>query len=297
MMVKSSLQGVLTVYNKRDGGQFTEEDQRLLAIIAAQSAQVVENARLYEEEQALHRMKEEVRLASKIQIDLLPKTSPKIAGYDVAGKSVPAQVVGGDYFDFIPMDENRWALCVGDVSGKGLPASLLMANLQATLRGQTLLNASAKVTLQRSNKLLHQSTSSEKFVTLFYGILDPQNHTFSFSNAGHDNPFLISLQQEPRRLSTGGLVLSIMEDFPYEEESIPLASGDTIVIYSDGITEAVNPHQEQFGDARIAAIVKEHPNSTSTELIEHIVNAVKAYSGTAPQMDDMTLLVIRRVAN
>src|SRR5712692_6084662 len=149
MMVKSALKGILAVYNKKDGKIFTEGDQRLLAIIAAQSAQVVENARLYEEEQALFRMQEEVRLAARIQLDLLPKSPPEIKGYDIAGKSVPAQLVGGDYFDFIPTHDYRLALSVGDVSGKGLPASLLMASLQATLRGQTMVSSFAKECVRR----------------------------------------------------------------------------------------------------------------------------------------------------
>lgn len=297
MMAKSNLIAVLTVYNKRDGGQFTEEDQRLLAIIAAQSAQVMENARLYEEEQALHRMKEEVRLAARIQVDLLPKSAPEIPGYNVAGRSIAAQLVGGDYFDFIPMDSGRYAICLGDVSGKGLPASLLMANLQATLRGQTLLNPPAKVCLERSNRLLYQSTSSEKFVTLFYSILDPSTNALNFSNAGHDAPMLLARGGDIRRLESGGIVLSILEEFPYEEEAISLAPGDVLVIYSDGITEAINANQELFGEERLLATIRSHRDATANELIDHIVAAVKAYSGPTPQADDMTLVVIRRTGS
>src|SRR5574341_1080604 len=170
LLVKSELKGVLTVYNKKSGQRFTEEDQRLLAIIAGQSAQVIENARLCEEEQALFRMQEQVRLAGKIQLDLLPKTAPKIAGYDIAGKSFPAQSVGGDYFDFIVVDQNRLAVCLGDVSGKGLPASLLMANLQATVRAQTLVEATANVCVSRSNRLLCQNTDRCNFITFFYAL-------------------------------------------------------------------------------------------------------------------------------
>ena len=294
MMVKSELMGVLTLYNKKGGTGFTEDDQRLLAIIGAQSAQVVENARLYESEQALFHMREELRLASKIQNDLLPKTFPEIPGYDLAGKSVPAQMVGGDYFDFIPIEAHRLAVCLGDVSGKGLPASLLMANLQATLRGQTLLNASAKECVRRSNKLLHLSTSSEKFVTLFYGILDIQDHSLCFSNAGHENPLLISGGKEPLRLNTGGIVLSIMEEFPYEEETVPLLPGDLLVIYSDGVTDAINTRQELWGEARLTAVVKEHRDAGASALIDHIIAAVQSHAGEAPQMDDITLVVIKR---
>jgi serine phosphatase RsbU (regulator of sigma subunit) len=294
LMIKAELKGVLTVYNKKGSERFTEDDQRLLAIIAAQSAQVVENARLLEAELDLQKMKEEVKLASRIQTDLLPKEQPQIPGYDIAGRSIPAQVVGGDYFDFIPVDERRTALCLGDVSGKGLPASLLMANLQATLRGQTLSAGSAQGCIQRCNRLLYQSTSSEKFVTLFYGILDCERHALSFTNAGHENPFLLS-EGGTVRLAEGGVVLSILEEFPYKEATVDLRPGDLLVIFSDGITEAINPAQELFGEARLAAVIAEHRTATALELIERIIGAVRAYAGTVPQMDDMTLVVVKRL--
>jgi sigma-B regulation protein RsbU (phosphoserine phosphatase) len=293
MITKSSLRGVLTVYNKKGTGSFTEEDQRLLAIIAAQSAQVVENARLNEMEQSLIRMKEELRLAATIQSELLPKEPPAMPGYDIAGSSVPAQLVGGDYFDFIPINEKQLAIILGDVSGKGLPASLLMANLQATLRGQALLGASAKECVQRSNRLLYQSTSSEKFVTLFYGILDAEQKMLLYSNAGHDAPYVLRKDGETLRLGEGGLVLSIVEDFPYEEQSVPLGEGDVLVIYSDGISEAINPAQEQFGEGRISTVIEAHRSESASKIMSEIIAAVKAHAGAAPQMDDMTLVVVK----
>jgi sigma-B regulation protein RsbU (phosphoserine phosphatase) len=295
MMVKSTLVGVLTVYNKRDGATFTDEDQRLLAIIAGQSAQIVENARLYEDERALQKMKEEVRLAATIQMDLLPKTPPVVPGYDIAGVSIPAQLVGGDAYDFIPVDDTHLAVCLADVSGKGLPASLLMANVQATLRGQTLASPTAAVCVQRANKLLHQSTSSDKFVTLFYSRLDISNHTLTYCNAGHDNPFHFSGTGAPQRLATGGLVLSIMEDFPYQEEVIHLSPGDVVVVYSDGITEAVDSAQVQFGDKKIESVVSARTSLGAAGIIDGIIGAVREHAGTAPQADDMTIVVIKRL--
>jgi sigma-B regulation protein RsbU (phosphoserine phosphatase) len=293
MIAKSALRGVLTVYNKKGQAQFTEEDQRLLAIIAAQSAQVVETARLYEMERSLIHMKEEVRLAARIQTDLLPRTSPAPAGYDIAGKSVPAQMVGGDYFDFMQMPGGRYGVTLGDVSGKGLPAALLMANLQATLRGQTLFGGSVHECIQRSNKLLAESTSPEKFVTLFYSVLDPGAKTLTYCNAGHDAPMLLRAGGASERLATGGVVLSILDDFPYQEETVPFGPGDLMVVYSDGISEAMNPAEEQFGEARIADVVGRERNRSATEIIESIVAAVRAHAGSAPQMDDMTLVVIK----
>lgn len=293
--VRSELRGVLTVYNKKNGGQFSDNDQRLLAIIAAQSGQVVENARLNEREQALTRMQEEVRLASRIQLDLLPKEPPSLPGYEIVGSTMPAQAVGGDYFDFISIDDHRLAFCLGDVSGKGLPASLLMANLQATLRGQTLLKSSPKECLERSNFLLFQSTSPEKFATLFYGILDTQTHSLSFSNAGHDPPYVLRDGAEPARLIDGGIPLAIFKDFSYEQGEIALNPGDTLALYSDGITEAMNAGEEHFGEERLAAILLEHSKIAPRELMELVLSAARAHAGTTPQSDDMTLVIIKRM--
>jgi sigma-B regulation protein RsbU (phosphoserine phosphatase) len=294
MMAKSELRGVLTVYNKKDGKPFAEDDQRLLAIIAGQSGQVVENARLYEKEKTLVKMQEEVRLAARIQTELLPKSPPSIAGYDIVGRTIPAQEVGGDYFDFIPIDEHRLAFCLGDVTGKGLPASLLMANLQATLRGQTLTTGSPKTCLERSNQLLYQSTSPEKFATLFYAILDLRNHQIHYSNAGHDNPYLYSGHAATRRLKIGGIPLGMLPDFSFEQESVPLEDDSLLVVYSDGVTEAMNAQEEMFGEERIAAVIDQHRHSPATAIIDHLVSAVKTFAAGHPQSDDITVVVMRR---
>jgi sigma-B regulation protein RsbU (phosphoserine phosphatase) len=295
LMVKADLTGVLTVYNKRHREKFTEEDQRLLSIIAAQSAQVIENARLYEEEKALFRMQEEVKLAAKIQLDLLPKESPEVPGYEIAGKSIPAQMIGGDYFDYIRIDDSRLGVCLGDVSGKGLPASLLMANLQATLRGQTIVCTSPQECLQRSNKLLYHSTDPEKFATLFCGLLDTRKNVLSFSNAGHEPPFHVSSSKPTSRLKTGGLVLGIMEEFRFEEETVEMNPGDIIAIYSDGVIDAVNSIDEAFGEERLLQIVTGHRQVSAGTLVDKIVEAVQTHSADAPQLDDITIVVLKRL--
>ncbi len=295
MVVKSELRGVLTVYNKKEGTSFTEDDQRLLAIIAAQSAQIVENARLYEKEKTLVKMQEEVRFAARIQSELLPKSPPVIPGYEIAGRTIPAQEVGGDYYDFIPIDEHRWAFCLGDVTGKGLPASLLMANLQATLRGQTLTAVVPKICLERSNQLLYQSTSPEKFATLFYGILDARNHQIHYSNAGHDNPMLCGDRPDPMRLKTGGIPLGMLPEFPFEQESVPLESGSLLVAFSDGVTEAMDGREEMFGEERIKAVIDGCRHASASQIIDQLVAAVKKHANGYPQSDDITVVVVRRM--
>jgi len=294
MMIKSELKGVITAYNKKGGAGFTEDEQRLLSIIAAQSAQVVENARLNERERQLLKMQEEIRLASKIQNDLLPKAAPDIPGYEIAGRSIPAQVVGGDYFDFIPVNDHRLAICVGDVSGKGLPASLLMANTQATLRGQTFINPSAHECMERSNKLLFDSTSPDKFVTMFYSVLDVSSHQLSYSNAGHDIPYLLSPAGPLKRLNVGGVPLSMLEQFPFQEETIAMQPGDLLVICSDGIPEAMDVNQVQFTDEKLSLLLDTLRTASAVDVIDGIVAAVRKHAGTAPQADDMTVVVVKR---
>ncbi len=295
LKTKGKLIGVLNVFNKMNDEGFTAEDQRMLSIIAAQSAQVVENARLYDEEKTLKKIEEELRVASDIQSFLLPKSKPKIRGFDVAGKSTPAKEVGGDYFDFINIDDNRNVICLGDISGKGMPAAMLMANLQATLRGQALFTNSAGECLTRANKLLYRSTDLHKFATLFYGILDSSNNTLFFSNAGHDPPFLIDTNKKVTRLLKGGTVLGFMEEVQYEEDSVKMNAGDTIIIYSDGITEALNEKNKEFGEERLMDIVKENIKFSAEKLIANVFEKVKTFSKDVPQSDDGTMVVIKKI--
>lgn len=292
---KGRMIGLITVFNKKGGEEFTLDNQRLLSIISTQSAQVIENARLYEKEQTLLQMKQEIKLASDIQLGLLPKSSPSIPGYDISGISYPAQVVGGDYFDFIPMENNRLAVCVGDISGKGLPAALLMANLQATIRGQTLLDPPPKECLQRSNKLLYRSTDPQKFATLFYGILDAEKHEICFSNAGHNRPVFLTKGKDPEFLELKGLALSFMENFPYQERTIPLKSEDVLLIYSDGITEAMNTKNEEYGEEKLIEVAKDNASLSAADLLKKIIDTVQKHATGEPQSDDITLIIIKKV--
>jgi sigma-B regulation protein RsbU (phosphoserine phosphatase) len=294
LIAKGELTGVLTVYNKKAGGTFTEDDLRLLAIIGAQSAQIVENARLNEQEKLFLKMRQEVGLAARIQNDLLPSAVPEIPGYDLAGRNLPAQEVGGDHYDFIPIDGTKIAICVGDVSGKGLPASLLMSNLQATVRSQTLSNPSPRECVTRSNTLLYRSTSPEKFATLFYCILDYAKHTLTFCNAGHEFPFLISGKGTIRRLETGGLAVGMLEEFPYSEETVTMEPDDLLVVCSDGVAEAMDLNQSQFGDERLTRVLLEYRGMTATQVVEEVIAHIREHAGSAPQMDDVTLVAVKR---
>jgi sigma-B regulation protein RsbU (phosphoserine phosphatase) len=296
LVLKGRMIGLLNLFNKRVEGGFTDADARLVGIIAAQSAHVIENARLYGEEQAFKLVQEEMKLAYKIQMDLLPKTPPLIEGYDIAGVSIPAKTVGGDYFDFIQLDDSKLIFCLGDVSGKGMPAALLMANLQATLRGQIMIDAAPGACLQRANALMYRSTDADKFATLFYGALDRASHTLTYANAGHNYPLLLKPGGELVSLETGGIVLGCLDDFCYAEKTITLESGDVLLIYSDGITESIDANEEEFGVGRLSDILLRHSSDDAARLIDRIVSAVHAHAGELPQADDMTLLIIKRIA-
>lgn len=293
LMNRSHLIGMLAVYNKKSETGFSKNDERLLAIMAAQSAQIVENARLYEEEKALLHMRDELRLASDIQASLLPKTPPEVPGYDIAGASIPAQSVGGDYFDYIELRDERLGLCVADVSGKGLPASLLMANVQATLRAQAPWTDSVNVCLERANQLLCKSMRRGKFVTLFYGILDSTQHHFRYANAGHDPPLLHSAGTI-KRLDVAGLALGIRPASTYMGDTLSFASGDVLLIYSDGVTDAMNPMREQFEGDRLEALLLEHADQPAQTIVERVLEAVQDHMSDAPPFDDITLLVVKR---
>jgi phosphoserine phosphatase RsbU/P len=235
-----------------------------------------------------------LRLAAQIQADLLPKAAPSIDGYEIAGKTIPAQMVGGDYFDFIAMDDSRWAICLADVSGKGLPASLLMANLQATIRGQTLVSSSASECVGRCNQLLHQSVDGGRYATLFYAILDPGSGELRYCNAGHKPPMVFREGKPALRLERGGPALGILKSGAFEEGVVLLQPGDLMVACSDGITEAGGEDEGAFGEQRLQGVVSEQQGEPAFVVIEEITAAVDGFLGGSDQADDMTLVVVRR---
>ena len=255
MNVKGKMIGLLTVFNKKTESGFTNNDQRLLGIIAAQSAQIIENARLYQEEQALRHLQEEMHLAYEIQVNLLPKSQPEISGYQIAGKSIPAKDVGGDYYDFIEIDENKLAFCVADISGKGIPAAILMSNVQASLRGQAKLDRTCKDCVSFTNDILFHNTSANKFATLFYAILDKRTNKITYCNAGHNEPFLFSNENKLIKLSIGGPVAGVIPLFSFEEETITFNQDELLILFSDGITEAMNRDEEEFDETRLEEVI------------------------------------------
>ncbi len=284
--------GVFQLLNKRTG-PFREEDEDILSALSVHAAIALENARLHEQERQKIAMEKDLMAAREVQMMLIPKRVPERSGYDFAASTIPAREVGGDLYDFIVRNDSELAVCLGDVSGKGLAASLLMANVQATLRVQAKADGTAAMCVRRTNTLLFQSTGMEKFVTLFYAVLDTKAGALTYSNAGHERPFLMNREGTARRLDAGGIVLGILEDFAYAEERVRFGSGDLFVVFSDGISEAVNGMDEQFGEQRIEGVLREQRHATAAEIRDRLIAAVRLHAGGAPQADDITLVVIK----
>ena len=293
LRLKNKMLGVLCLFNKKDDADFTPDDQRLLSIIAIQSAQTIENARLYEEERKLLDLEEDLRTAHRIQQSFLPKENPIIKGIDIFGLSIPAKEVGGDYYDFIQIDEHHLGIAIADVSGKGTPAALLMANLHACLRGQALINRSVKDTVNKANFMLSRFMEMGRFITLFYGILDVKKKTFTYTNAGHNFPLLLNKDSNSKTLEKGGIILGISDNSVYEEETVQLNPGDLLLLYTDGISEAMNEKDEMFEEQRLLKLLKDNQKTSAQNLSEKIVDSVLSFQGTIPRADDITLVLVK----
>jgi len=233
---------------------------------------------------------EELQRAREIQQSLLPKEIPQLAGFEVASEWRPARTVGGDYFDVLKLGHDRLAICVADVSGKGVPAALLMANVQASLRASVRdLDSPARV-CSIVNGMLCESIAADRFVTFFCAVLDASTRTFRYCNAGHPSPILIS-RGSVRMLDKGGAVLGVFQDWKYEDSSVDLSSGDRLVVFTDGITEAEDSQGQEFGVENVAAFAKAHATSSAAELNRQLLAQVARYCN-AQFHDDATLLVL-----
>jgi sigma-B regulation protein RsbU (phosphoserine phosphatase) len=295
MLLQDRLIGVIDVGRKRSDRIYSQEDIDLLTTLAGQTAIAVENSRLYEKEKSLISVEQELKLASRIQLEWLPKSPPSIAGYDISGITTPAKIVGGDYFDFIEMDPRHLAICIGDVSGKGLPAAMMLAHTQAILKSQSMLKQDPKECIRQTNRILFQSTSTDMFVTLFYGILNTKDDSLIYTNAGHNYPILLSESSiKPVFLKTGGLILSFKENSVYEQETIKLKHGDLLVLYTDGITEEFNASGDQFGEDRLLQYIIKYRDLDSEQMIQNIMDEVNKFSSNVSQSDDMTMVVIKK---
>ncbi len=272
---------------------YHEGHLEFLKTFASQAAAAIERARLLTEVLSARNLERELEIARGIQASFLPTTPPAVPGLDLAGLNIPYREVGGDYFDYIRIVENQLGLAIGDVSGKGVAAALLMAAFRASLLAEIRNHFAIRRILQKVNRLLFESTDAGKFVTAFYGVLDAKNRVFTFANAGHNPPLLLRANGTVEWLSEGGLPLGVMEEATYEERPVPLGVGDVLVLYTDGVTEASDESEEQFGVERLEALVRRHAASPAAELVEAIRHDVEACTGERHLNDDLTVVVAR----
>ncbi|MGD1093710.1 MAG: SpoIIE family protein phosphatase [Bryobacteraceae bacterium] len=275
--------------------EFSREDLNLLTVMANVAAIRIEHARLNEIEEAERAMAKDMQQAALIQNGLLPSRPPVVAGLDIAGKTTPCRTVGGDYFDFLTFPDGRVGMLVGDVAGKGMPAALLMSSLQA--RVQVLFEEPDDLArkIGRLNKAICAKCPDNRFITFFMAIADPSSGELVFTNAGHNPPLVVRAAGGFETLKGGGVILGILPMATYQESRVQLEPGDILVLFSDGVTEAVNPQDEDFGDDRLANLVKSLSDRPAAEIVEAIDSAVTEFTQGAPAADDITVVVVRRV--
>ncbi|HYL34739.1 MAG TPA: SpoIIE family protein phosphatase [Bryobacteraceae bacterium] len=278
--------------------EFSKDDLNLLTVMANVAAIRIEHTRLAEVEQAERILARDLEQAAVIQRGLLPVSAPVVPGLDLAGYNAPCRTVGGDYYDFLTYPDGRVAMLVGDVAGKGMPAALLMSSLQA--RVQVLfddpVDLAALVT--RLNRIITSNCPSNRFISFFFGVLDPKTGLLTYVNAGHNPPLLVHRTGQVEKLEGTGVILGILPGAKYEQRTCTLEPGDVVVLFSDGVTEACTPDtDEEFGEDRLAAALAELKDLPAQSIIESINQQVQEFTAGAPPADDITLVIAKRLAS
>lgn len=289
---EKSLEGLLVLGPKADGERYRSEDLELLAPLGDQAATSLSSSRLHEEALERRRLEEELAVAKKIQASLLPAEIPAPPGLDLAAMTRPCQHVGGDFFDFLDFGADGLGLAVADVSGKGVPAALILSSLQATLRAEASASTPPEPIVRRVNERLCLDVESGNFASMLYGHLDLNRQTFRYVNAGHPAGLIVRRDGHVERLDEGGLLLGVAGEAEYVGADHSLAAGDLLVLYSDGVTDVLNADDEEFGPERLERLLPRLAHLPSRAVIDHIVRAVESFvGGSLP--DDITLLVAR----
>jgi len=287
------LLGFLTLTHKGSGFRYNAEDISMLGIISNQLVTALTNARLYADSLEKQRLDEEMAMARQIQLELLPKSPPVGNNYRICTYSMPSRIVGGDFYDFIIMEKGRFGLVIADVAGKGLPASLLVAQIQATLHSEVGDGKDISKVLYNLNRYVAESTSSEKYATLFYGEFNPESCEFNYSNAGHNHPILIRADGSHRFLSEGGTIIGAFSGMQFEKKIIKLEPDDLLIFYTDGLSEAMNENDEEYGENRIKQIVIEKHDCNAEEILQAILQDMKKFDKSEPPRDDTTIIILK----
>ncbi|MBN1903062.1 SpoIIE family protein phosphatase [Candidatus Sumerlaeota bacterium] len=294
LIYKEEILGVLYVDTQSRVSSYGEEELELLTGIANQSAMAIANAKLHSRLVEQHKLAKELEIARTIQMNLLPKVYPLVENLDISAMSLPAKKVGGDYYDFIDLSQGRYGIVIADVSGKGVAAAILLATIRASLLIEAKKeNATVTSVVTQLNQMACRDATNNMFITMVYGIIDPVNKQFEFTNAGHTYPLLFETSDKVTSLKTGGCFLGVMENTEYKFKKIPIKPWQTYVFYSDGVTDTMNSSGELFGLERLKDVIRAHLHCSAQEIRDNVYQACLDFRGTADQFDDFTLVIMK----
>lgn len=272
---------------------YSNDDLEVLMLLASQVAIIIEKVMLHEQLIEKKRLQGQLEVARQVQLALLPPEDPALPGYDISAYNFPTEEVSGDYYDWVRIYDDQIGIVIADVSGKGVPAAILMAFLRASLRAASHIGYATHISMAKVNYLLWESIERNQFVTAIYGILDAVNRTLSYSNAGHNPPLLIKASGETRFVDRGEQPLGMFRETRYHENHLLLEPGDVLVLYTDGLTEAESPSGEEFGRDRLVEAVKQSMDKPAREMIASIQMTVLEWTASAGANDDVTFFIIK----
>ncbi|HSL22961.1 MAG TPA: GAF domain-containing SpoIIE family protein phosphatase [Vicinamibacterales bacterium] len=275
---------------------FTPEDGELLEAFAVAAAISIEKAVLHRQVVEKHLIEQQLKIAREVQASLLPAAPPAVQGYDIAGLNLPAWDIGGDYFDYFPLADGRLGLVIADVSGKGVPAALLMATFRAALRSEVRKNRPIPAIISDVRGTLIESMDTSRFVSAVFGVLDPGPGTFTYVNCGHNPPMLLHARGESELLAAGGPALGMFDGERAAPGTVHLDPGDTLLLYTDGVVESTDASLAEFGEARLARVLSDYAARPAGEIIGALLEATRSYAGRERYDDDFTLVVVKRRA-
>ena len=291
---RAKIIGILMMINKKSGEPFNSNDLRLLSIIAAQSGQFIRNSQLQEEALEKKRMEQELVLARRIQLSLLPEKEPVGFGLDVATYFSPAEEVGGDYYDYFPLRDQEIGIVIADVSGHGSPAAMMMTMVKGVLHSIIHTFISADQALHEINSILTRIIPKDIFITMQFLVFDIKKKILHFSNAGHNPLFFYTHKtRSSEMVQLPGCALNLVPMSTFKEKKISLNTGDLIFIYTDGVTESVNEKMEMFEENRLVEIVEKNVSQSSNTIIEHVKKELVTFTGKKPQADDILMIAIK----
>jgi len=292
--------GIIFVDNRIQAGIFSQSDLELLTAIAANAAIAIENARLYQLAVEKGRLERELQMARQVQTSMMPSETPQVTGWEFAALWQPARQVAGDYYDYIPFEDGQLGLVIADVSDKGMPAALFMATTRSIIRASLSRAARVEEGIAQANRLLCAESANGMFVTLFCARLNPATGEITYVNAGHNPPIFYQNRSQAgmgQILSLGrtGMALGVMEEAVFKEQKLKLKAGDYVLLYTDGVTDALNPREEAYGVDRLQRILVENRSAPATEMVTTLEDSIRTFMDLTAPFDDVTVMMVKRL--